>query len=169
MQLPKPPQEAYPMALPPFIDPTDKRILAILQEDGRRRNTELADSINMTPAPCLRRVKELEESGVIRKYVALVEPRLVGLNLTALIEVKLVSQTQARLESFERIVSKLPNVLECFLVTGDWDYVLKVVVHDLDEYQKFLVTKLTSLRDVQNLKSTIVMKSVKQTTALHLP
>jgi Lrp/AsnC family transcriptional regulator, leucine-responsive regulatory protein len=153
----------------PFIDPTDKRILAILQEDGRRRNTELADAINMTPAPCLRRVKELEESGVIRKYVALVEPRLVGLNLTALIEVKLVSQTQARLESFERTISKLPNVLECFLVTGDWDYVLKVVVGDLDEYQKFLVTQLTALRDVQNLKSTIVMKSVKQTTALHLP
>jgi Lrp/AsnC family transcriptional regulator, leucine-responsive regulatory protein len=153
----------------PFIDPTDKRILAILQEDGRRRNTELADAINMTPAPCLRRVKELEESGVIRKYVALVEPRLVGLNLTALIEVKLVSQTQARLESFERTISKLPNVLECSLVTGDWDYVLKVVVGDLDEYQKFLVTQLTALRDVQNLKSTIVMKSVKQTTALHLP
>jgi Lrp/AsnC family transcriptional regulator, leucine-responsive regulatory protein len=157
------------MAPSPLIDPTDKRILAILQEDGRRRNTELADAINMTPAPCLRRVKELEESGVIRKYVALVEPRLVGLNLTALIEVKLVSQTQPRLESFERAVSKLPNVLECFLVTGDWDYVLKVVVGDLDEYQKFLVTQLTSLRDVQNLKSTIVMKSVKQTTALHLP
>jgi Lrp/AsnC family transcriptional regulator, leucine-responsive regulatory protein len=157
------------MASSPLIDPTDKRILAILQQDGRRRNTELADAINMTPAPCLRRVKELEESGVIRKYVALVEPRLVGLNLTALIEVKLLSQTQARLESFERTISKLPNVLECFLVTGDWDYVLKVVVGDLDEYQKFLVTQLTALRDVQNLKSTIVMKSVKQTTALHLP
>jgi Lrp/AsnC family leucine-responsive transcriptional regulator len=157
------------MAPSPLLDPTDKRILAILQEDGRRRNTELADAINMTPAPCLRRVKELEESGVIRKYVALVEPRLVGLNLTALIEVKLVSQTQPRLESFERAVSKLPNVLECFLVTGDWDYVLKVLVGDLDEYQKFLVTQLTSLRDVQNLKSTIVMKSVKQTTAIHLP
>jgi Lrp/AsnC family transcriptional regulator, leucine-responsive regulatory protein len=156
------------MAPSPLIDPTDKRILAILQEDGRRRNTELADAINMTPAPCLRRVKELEESGVIRKYVALVDPRLVGLNLTALIEVKLVSQTQPHLESFERAVSKLPNVLECFLVTGDWDYVLKVVVGDLDEYQKFLVTQLTSLRDVQNLKSTIVMKSVKQTTAFHL-
>jgi Lrp/AsnC family transcriptional regulator, leucine-responsive regulatory protein len=156
------------MASPSFIDPTDKRILAILQ-DGRRRNTELADAINMTPAPCLRRVKQLEESGVIRKYVALVESRLVGLDLTALIEVKLVSQTQARLESFERTISKLPNVLECFLVTGDWDYVLKVVVGDLDEYQKFLVTQLTALRDVQNLKSTIVMKSVKQTTALHLP
>jgi Lrp/AsnC family transcriptional regulator, leucine-responsive regulatory protein len=157
------------MASPSFIDPTDKRILAILQQDGRRRNTELADAINMTPAPCLRRVKQLEESGVIRKYVALVESRLVGLDLTALIEVKLVSQTQARLESFERTISKLPNVLECFLVTGDWDYVLKVVVGDLDEYQKFLVTQLTALRDVQNLKSTIVMKSVKQTTALHLP
>jgi Lrp/AsnC family transcriptional regulator, leucine-responsive regulatory protein len=154
---------------PPLIDPTDKRILAILQQDGRRRNTELADAINMTPAPCLRRVKELEESGVIRKYVALLQPRLVGLNLTALIEVKLISQTQPRLESFERAVSKLPDVLECFLVTGDWDYVLKVVVRDLDEYQKFLVTQLTSLRDVQNLKSTIVMKSVKQTTALRLP
>jgi Lrp/AsnC family transcriptional regulator, leucine-responsive regulatory protein len=157
------------MASSPLLDPTDKRILAILQDDGRRRNTELADAINMTPAPCLRRVKELEESGVIRKYVALVEPRLVGLNLTALIEVKLVSQTQPRLDSFERAISKLPNVVECFLVTGDWDYVLKVVVGDLDEYQNFLTTQLTSLRDVQNLKSTIVMKSVKQTTALRLP
>jgi len=153
----------------PLLDPTDRRILAILQQDGRRKNTELADALNMTPAPCLRRVKELEESGVIRKYVALVDPRSVGLTLTALVEVKLVSQTQPRLESFERTVAKLPNVLECFLVTGDWDYVLKVVVGDLDEYQKFIVTQLTSLRDVQSLKSTIVMKSVKQTTALHLP
>src|SRR5215469_13250328 len=126
------------MASSPSIDPTDKRILTILQEDGRRRNTDLADAINMTPAPCLRRVKELEETGVIRKYAALVEPRLVGLNLTALIEVKLGSQTQSRLESFERTISKLPNVLECFLVAGEWDYVLKVVVGDLDEYHKFL-------------------------------
>lgn len=157
------------MASVPLLDSTDKKILAILQEDGRRRNTELADAINMTPAPCLRRVKELEESGIIRKYVALVEPRLVGLNLTAIVEIKLVSQTQPRLESFERTVSNLPNVLECFLVTGDWDYVLKVVVGGLDEYQKFIVTRLTSLRDVQSLKSTIVMKCVKQTTALHLP
>jgi Lrp/AsnC family transcriptional regulator, leucine-responsive regulatory protein len=170
MLLPKFPPKGTAMASQaPIIDPTDKRILAILQEDGRRKNTELADAINMTPAPCLRRVKELEQSGVIRKYVALVEPRLVGLNLTALIEVKLVSQTQPRLESFERAVSRLPNVLECFLVTGEWDYVLKVVASDLDEYQQFLVTKLTSSRDIQSLKSTIVMKSVKQTTALQVP
>ena len=152
----------------PMLDATDKRILAILQQDGRRKNTELADAISMTPAPCLRRVKALEDKGVIRGYVALIDPRLVGQNLTAIVEVKLVSQTQPRLETFEKTVAKLPNVLECFLVTGEWDYVLKVVVTDLEAYQKFLVTRLTSLRDVQSLKSTIVMKSVKQTTALHI-
>lgn len=150
------------------LDPTDKRILAILQEDGRCRNTDLADAVNMTPAPCLRRVKALEESGIIRKYVALVEPRLVGQTLTAIVEVKLVSQTQERIVSFERAISKLANVLECHLITGDWDYVLKIAVRDLEEFQKFVVARVASLREVQNLKSSIVLKCVKQTTALQI-
>jgi Lrp/AsnC family transcriptional regulator, leucine-responsive regulatory protein len=112
-------------------DATDKRILTILQEDGRRRNTNLADAFHITSAPCLRRVKALEECGVIRKYVALVEPQLVGLTLTAIVEVKLVSQTRKQIESFETAVSKLANVQECYLVTGEWDFILKVVVSDL--------------------------------------
>ena len=109
--------------MPAFIplDETDKRILRILQEDGRRRNTELADEIGMTPAPCLRRVKALEEAGLIRKYVALIDPRLAGQTLTVIVEVKLVSQTIERIKAFEKAVLTLPNVLECYLVTGDWD------------------------------------------------
>jgi Lrp/AsnC family transcriptional regulator, leucine-responsive regulatory protein len=150
------------------LDETDKRILRILQEDGRRRNTDLADAIGMTPAPCLRRVKALEESGLIRKYVALLDPPLAGQALTVIVEVKLASQTIERIKAFEKAVLTLPNVLECYLVTGDWDYVLKICVRDLDEFQNFLVQRLTSLREVQSLKSTIAMKCVKQTTALHI-
>jgi Lrp/AsnC family leucine-responsive transcriptional regulator len=151
------------------LDETDKRILRILQEDGRRRNTDLADAIGMTPAPCLRRVKALEDSGLIRKYVALLDPPLAGQTLTVIVEVKLASQTIERIKAFEKAVLTLPNVLECYLVTGDWDYVLKIIVRDLDEFQNFLVQRLTSLREVQSLKSTIAMKCVKQTTALHIP
>ncbi|WP_119268512.1 Lrp/AsnC family transcriptional regulator [Taklimakanibacter deserti] len=150
------------------LDETDKHILRILQEDGRRRNTDLADAIGMTPAPCLRRVKALEESGLIRKYVALLDPPLAGQTLTVIVEVKLASQTIERIKAFEKAVLTLPNVLECYLVTGDWDYVLKICVRDLDEFQNFLVQRLTSLREVQSLKSTIAMKCVKQTTALHI-
>jgi len=150
------------------LDETDKRILRILQEDGRRRNTDLADAIGMTPAPCLRRVKALEESGLIRKYVALLDPPLAGQTLTVIVEVKLASQTIERIKAFEKAVLTLPNVLECYLVTGDWDYVLKICVRDLDEFQNFLVQRLTSLREVQSLKSTIALKCVKQTTALHI-
>jgi len=148
------------------LDATDKRILTFLQEDGRRRNTDLADALHITPAPCLRRVKALEECGVIRKYVALVEPELVGLTLTAIVEVKLVSQTRKQIESFETAVSKLANVQECYLVTGEWDFILKVVVSDLPAFQKFLLDRLTSLREVQSLKSNIVVKSTKCTTTL---
>jgi Lrp/AsnC family transcriptional regulator, leucine-responsive regulatory protein len=148
------------------LDATDKRILTILQEDGRRRNTDLADALHMTPAPCLRRVKALEECGVIRKYVALVEPQLVGLTLTAIVEVKLVSQTRKQIESFETAVAKLANVQECYLVTGEWDFILKVVVSDLQAFQKFLLDRLTSLREVQSLKSNLVIKSTKCTTTL---
>lgn len=151
------------------LDETDKRILRILQEDGRRRNTDLADAIGMTPAPCLRRVKALEESGLIRKYVALLDPPLAGQTLTVIVEVKLTSQTIERIKAFEKAVASLPNVLECYLVTGDWDYVLKICVRDLEEFQHFLVQRLTSLREVQSLKSTIAMKCVKQTTAIHIP
>lgn len=151
------------------LDETDKRILRILQEDGRRRNTDLADAIGMTPAPCLRRVKTLEESGLIRKYVALLDPPLAGQTLTVIVEVKLTSQTIERIKAFEKAVASLPNVLECYLVTGDWDYVLKICVRDLEEFQHFLVQRLTSLREVQSLKSTIAMKCVKQTTAIHIP
>lgn len=151
------------------LDETDKRILRILQEDGRRRNTDLADAIGMTPAPCLRRVKALEESGLIRKYVALLDPPLAGQTLTVIVEIKLVTQTIERIKAFEKAMLILPNVLECYLVTGDWDYVLKICVRDLDEFQNLLVQRLTSLREVQSLKSTIAMKCVKQTTALHIP
>lgn len=151
------------------LDETDKRILRILQEDGRRRNTDLADAIGMTPAPCLRRVKALEDSGLIRKYVALLDPPLVGQTLTVIVEIKLASQTIQQIKAFEKAVLTLPNVLECYFVTGDWDYVLKITVRDLDEFQNFLVQRLTSLREVQSLKSTIAMKCVKQTTALHIP
>lgn len=151
------------------LDGIDRRILRLLQEDGRRRNVDLAEALNLTPAPCLRRVKALERAGVIRTYVALVDPNLVGLMLTAIVEIKLVSQARARSDSFEKEVSKFACVLECYQVTGDWDYILKVMITDLRDFQAFLVDRLTSLPEVQNLKSTIVLKSVKNTTSIAVP
>ena len=150
----------------PRLDGTDRRILRLLQEDGKRSNVDLAEAIHITPAPCLRRVKVLERSGVIRKYVAVVDPSALGLTLTAIVEIKLASQARERSESFERHVSKLANVLECYQVTGDWDYILKVIIPNLRDFQAFLVDELTALREVQNLKSTIVLRSVKNTTSL---
>ena len=154
------------MAAAVQVDETDRRILRLLQEDGRQRNVDLAGAIHMTPAPCLRRVKALEQAGVIRKYVALVDPNLVGLTLTAIVEVKLVAQSRERSDSFEKELSKLANVLECYQVTGEWDYVLKIIITDLRDFQAFLVDRLSALPEVQNVKSSIVLKSVKNTTSL---
>lgn len=150
----------------PFLDATDRQILAILQRDARIPNTELADEIGLTPAPTLRRVRRLEEEGIIKRYVALLEPRLVDRSLMVIVRVTLDKQTKQGFEDFARLMSKRPEVLECYLCLGDTDYFLKVCVADLDAYQKFLVDVLAAIPGVKNTDSTIIVKQEKFTTSL---
>jgi len=147
-------------------DEIDHKILRVLQEDGRISNQDLADQVGLSPSPCLRRVKALEESGVIQKYVALVDPAAVRQTLQAIVEVRLNQQTVASVAQFEKQILKYPQVLECYLMAGDWDYMLRVVAHDLDDFRTFCVDSLAKIPGVANVKSSICMKQVKYSTAL---
>lgn len=148
------------------IDETDCRILDVLQKDGRISNQDLADRIGLSPSPCLRRIRLLENSGIIQKYVALLNPSAVGLGLQAIVQVRLDHQTNASVNRFEKDILKYPQVLECDLIAGDWDYVLRVAVSDLKEFREFCVNSLARIGGVANVKSSISMKQVKYSTAL---
>ena len=148
------------------LDEIDIRILEVLQRDGRISNQELAGRVGLSPSPCLRRLKRLEGAGVIQRYVALVDPAAVGRNLQAIIEVRLDHQTSAAVDRFEKEILKHPQVLECYLMAGDWDYMLRVVFRDLDEFRQFCIGALSKMPGVANVKSNICMKSVKFNTAL---
>lgn len=148
------------------LDELDFAILRVLQEEGRISNQELADRVGLSPSPCLRRLKLLEANGVIERYVALVSPAAAGQTLQAIIEVRLDHQTSAAVERFEREILKHPQVLECYLMAGDWDYMLRVVFANLDEFREFCIGALSKIPGVANVKSNICMKCVKFTTAL---
>jgi len=150
------------------LDETDLRILEVLQRDGRVSNQELADEVGLSPSPCLRRRRILESDGVVGKYVALLNPAAVGRGLQAIVEVRLDHQTTASVERFEREVLKYPQVLECYLVAGDWDYILRVVARDLEDFREFCVNSLAKIGGVGNVKSNISMKQVKYSTAIPL-
>lgn len=150
------------------LDAIDRHILSILQRDARIANTELADEIGLTPAPTLRRVRRLEEEGIIQRYVALLDQKQVGRDLMVLVRVSLDKQTKQGFEDFAAKMQDRPEVLECFLCLGDIDYLLKVVVPDLDAYQHFLVNTLAAIPGVRNTASTIVVKQEKYTTSLSL-
>src|SRR3954469_555403 len=120
------------------IDEIDIKILEYLQEHGQTSNVELADHVGLSAAPCLRRVRTLERTGVIRKYVTLIEPAAVALCVTVFVQISLDLQVEGRLEIFERAILQRPEVLECYLMTGDADYLLRVVVPDVAAYERFL-------------------------------
>lgn len=146
------------------LDRIDAKILEVLQEDGRITNLDLADRVGLSPSPCLRRVRALEEAGIIRKYVALLEPRKIGLNLVFAVDVRLKAQTREIMQSFERRVMQMEEVVECYLTAGDWDYCLKVMVTDLEEYQSFQLDKLmTGESEIATLRSTIILRKIKAT------
>jgi Lrp/AsnC family leucine-responsive transcriptional regulator len=151
-----------------MLDEIDLYILEVLQRDGRISNQDLADKVGLSPSPCLRRLRQLESSGVVQKYVALVSPTAVGQGLQAFVEVRLDRQTRASVDKFEAEILKLPQVLECHLMAGDWDYVLRVVVHDLEQFRDFHMNFLSKIPGVGNVKSNISMKQVKYSTALSL-
>ena len=149
------------------LDRYDQLILDILQIDGRINNQDLADRIGLSPSPCLRRVRALEESGLIVGYRALLDAKKLGLTLTALIHISMDKHTPERFANFEATVGLLPEVLECLLITGqNSDYQLKVAVRDMDHYQALLLNKLASITGVTGVHSSFVLRQVLSKTAL---
>ncbi len=148
------------------LDALDRTILRHLQSDGRLTNVELAQRVRLSPSPCLRRVKSLEDRGYIRGYTALLDRARVGRGLHVVVMVSLTSQRQETLEAFETSVAALDDVLECYLVAGESDYLLVVAVADLDSYQRFFTKRLGELPGVASLRTVISMKTVKSTTVL---
>lgn len=151
------------------LDRFDRLILEALQADGRLSNQELAERIGLSPSPCLRRVRALEESGLIRGYRALVDAKALGYSLMALIHISMDQHTPERFANFEREVGAIPEVLECLLITGqDADYQLKVVVRDMDGYQELLLNRITRIQGVTGVHSSFVLRRVVDKTALPL-
>ena len=149
------------------LDRIDKRILTELQHNARISNQELADKIGLSPSPCLRRVKQLEEAGLIKGYVTELDASKLGLKLMAIVQVAMDRHTPDRFEQFEATIKTFPQVLECIMITGQSaDYQLKVLVKDMDEYQDFLLQKLTRITGVSDVRSSFVLRQILSTTAL---
>jgi len=149
------------------IDRYDRQILGILQEDGRISNQDLADRIGLSPSPCLRRVRALEEAGLIAGYRALLDARKLGLSLMALIHISMDRHTPDRFENFEAEIGAIPEVMECLLITGqDADYQLKVIVRDMDAYQELLLNRITRIPGVTGVHSSFVLRRVVDKTSL---
>jgi Lrp/AsnC family transcriptional regulator, leucine-responsive regulatory protein len=152
------------------LDNFDRRILAELQENGRISNQDLADRIGLSPSPCLRRVRALEEAGVIAGYRALLDPRRLGLDLMAILSISMDRHTPERFEGFEQAVAAMPEVLECLLITGrEADYQLKAVVRDMDHYQELLLQRITRIEGVTGVHSSFVLRRVVDRTSLPVP
>ena len=148
------------------LDKIDLKILAELQANARMRNIELAEKVGLSASPCLRRVRQLEGLGVIKGYATLVDQQAVNLPVSVFIQVTLEKQIEPALESFERRIREWPEVMECYLMTGDADYHLRVVTSDLAQYERFLMEKLTRLPSVASIKSSFSLKQVSYRTAL---
>ncbi len=148
------------------LDAIDLRILHALQSNARLSNVELAAEVGLSPSPCLRRVRRLEETGVVSRYVMLVEPASVGLTVNVFVQVSLERQVDEYLRRFEAAVKDWPEVMECYLMTGDADYHLRVAVQDLAAYERFLNEKLTRVAGVSNIRSSFALKRVSYRTDL---
>lgn len=149
-------------------DHLDRRILEIIQGDARISNTDLAGRVGLSPSPCWRRVRALESAGVIGKYVTLVEPEAIGLPVNVFATVTLEKQVEERLEQFEQAIMQRPEVMECYLMTGEFDYLLRVVVPDVAAYRRFVLEHLTGIEGIANIKSSFALKQVQYKTALPL-
>jgi Lrp/AsnC family leucine-responsive transcriptional regulator len=149
------------------LDRYDRQILAILQQDGRISNQDLAERIGLSPSPCLRRVRALEESGLITGYRALLDARKLGLSLMALIGISMDQHTPERFASLESTIRDIPEVLECLLITGQQsDYQLKVVIRDMDAYQDLLLNRITRIQGVTGVHTSFVLRRVVDRTEL---
>ena len=150
------------------MDKIDRRILQTLQRDGKLANNELAHQVGLSASPCLRRVKHLEEVGIIEKYVALVNPHKVNLGLTVFARIWLKGQDAETVNHFIDSVREIPEIVECQLMAGDCDFFLRIVVSDLDAYRQFQIQHLNKITGIQNVKTEIPLQSIKQTTELPL-
>ena len=151
------------------LDSIDWTILSLLQADARTSNVELAKAVGLSPSPCLNRVRALEEAGYISRYVTLLDALRVGLKVSVFIQVTLERQIESALERFENAIRGRPEVMECYLMTGDADYLIRVVVADIQLLEEFILKFLTKLPGVGNIKSSFALKQVKYQTALPLP
>jgi Lrp/AsnC family transcriptional regulator, leucine-responsive regulatory protein len=148
------------------LDTLDRKILAHLQADGRVSVVNLAAMVGLSPTPCLRRVRNLERSGVISRYVAVLDQRAVGLPVSVFVSIRLEKQKQESLDHFAKAISRWPEVLECYLMTGSRDYWLRVVVPDLEAYEQFMKQKLTRLEGIASIESSFALEQVKYTNIL---
>jgi DNA-binding Lrp family transcriptional regulator len=150
------------------LDSIDWNILSALQENARIANVDLAEKVHLSPSPCLARVRALEQGGFISGHVTLLNAQAVGLGVSVFVQVRLEKQIEASLNTFEKAIAARPEVMECYLMTGSSDYLLRVVVSDLQEFQRF-VTDLSKIPGVGNIQSSVALKQVKYKTALPLP
>jgi Lrp/AsnC family leucine-responsive transcriptional regulator len=150
------------------LDAIDRRLLAALQEDGRLSATELADRIGLTTSPCLRRLRLLEEAGIIRGYSALLDQVKLGFPVSVFVSIKLERQHEDAMQRFEAAVRRCPEVLECYLMTGPRDYLLRVVARDLADYERFVKETLTRIDGIANIESSFALGQVKHSNALPL-
>lgn len=148
------------------LDETDRRILRVLQRRGRMSNADLSDAVHLSASACHRRVQRLEAEGYIREYVALLDTRRIGLPTTVFVEITLLRQADEVLEAFETAVARIPDVLECHLMAGTADYILKVVAEDTDDFARIHRQYLTRLPGVAQMQSSFALRTVCQTTAL---
>jgi Lrp/AsnC family transcriptional regulator, leucine-responsive regulatory protein len=151
------------------LDDIDRRILAALQADGRITAQQLADRVGLSPSPCARRVRLLEEAGVVKGYVAVVDQAKVGLPISVFASVKLERQREDDLDRFSQAVARWPEVVDCYLMTGQRDYLLRIVVSDLESYERFIKDKLTRLDGVASIESSFALGQVKRSNALPIP
>jgi len=150
------------------LDYIDLKIISELQNNGDLSNLDLAARVGLSPSPCLRRVKLLQEAGVLKKKVTLVDAQKIGLDVSVFVQVTLERQIDENLTSFEAEIEKCPEVVECYLMTGESDYLLRVVVPDLQAYELFLKESLTRFPSVLNIKSSFALNQVKYSTAFPL-
>lgn len=148
------------------LDAIDLRILRQLQEDSHISNVELARRVHLSPSPCLARVKALQASGLIRRYVALLDARQLGLDLNVFISISLKEQNREALEAFEQHIALRDEVMECYLMTGDADYLLRVVVPDIAALERFILEQLSPIPQVEKIRSSFALKQVRYKTAL---
>jgi Lrp/AsnC family leucine-responsive transcriptional regulator len=159
----------HPPQHPVQLDAIDLRILAQLQQDGSLTNVELARRVHLSPSPCLARVKALEAAGVIERYVALANAKALGLGLNVFINISLKSQAKEALADFERRIAEHDEVMECYLMTGDSDYLIRVAVPDIAALERFILEQLTPIPGIEKIRSSFALKQVRYKTALPLP